>query len=559
MTISRTLRSHNGSKTTLVPPVSDDPFARIIDQLQTPEQWAELSEPGFSRLLVEACMLYGFHAPRWQAELTELYDEASERLSSDARLSALLEVGALVERLHQATPPTDAFGLTNAFAPFIGLDADAAVVSTAALQLAALVPAHDGDTLAGPRHVASLVLNESDEDRQLALLTGLVATGDRRVLDLFDGCWADLLSRSVTPSLIARLAHVTAFDVVLHWFRAAAARDDDGVLGVLVPALEGLGRTALAAGGLTELERTFPVTATSGPPVRIVRTWRVEHLRPQVQQHVAPLAREESYPRIIPIALRAWGIDDEAYLEGLAAAIPDSRDVGTSLIDLVRLDVLPDWDRTDALLEWCVFNPFGPTRKQVLCTTLPDGRGRALVLAQHHFLEPFALLVATAPGHTTDDDLRLLLLSLFARNRGLRQAVCGQLPTIVDLRDGGVCDVEFAARLFREAQQSARVAKLGGCGTLDEAIAHSRRTGDDPWTAAREDFTSTLSDSIEGTVPRFDAGTTEPLARYIAWCQVASDPQRVATVRGEFVKARSAAVRSYNGGPFALEVSDARA
>lgn len=238
---------------------------------------------------------------------------------------------------------------------------------------------------------------------------------------------------------------------------------------------------------------------------------------------------------------------------------PDGADVGTSLIDPVRLDVVPDWDRTDALLEWCVFNPFGPTRKQVLCTTLPDGRGRALVLAQHHFLEPFALLVATVPDHATDDDLRLLLHSLFARNGGLRQAVCGQLPTIVHLRDGGVCDVEFAARLFREAQRSARDAGFKRFETLDEAIAHSRRTGDDPWAAARDDFKSTLNDSVEEARTRFDAGATEPLARYIAWCEVASDPQRVATVRGEFVKAWSGAVRSYNGGPFAPEAGDARA
>lgn len=285
MTISRKPRSHNGSKTRRVPRVSDDPFARIIDQLQNPDRWAELAETGFSRLLVEACMLNALHACRWEAELNELHEEACQRLSSDTRLSALLEVGALVERLHKATPPADAFGLTNAFAPFIGIDDDAAVVSTAALQLAALVPAHGDHALAGPRHVASLVLNESDEERRLAILTGLVATGDRRVLDLFGGRWADLLPRSVRPVAIAGLGHVTAFDAVLHWFRAAAAGGDDRVLGVLVPSLERLGRTARAAGGLTELERTFPVTATSGPPVRIVRTWSVEDLRPQVQQH----------------------------------------------------------------------------------------------------------------------------------------------------------------------------------------------------------------------------------------------------------------------------------
>ena len=33
----------------------------------------------------------------------------------------------------------------------------------------------------------------------------------------------------------------------------------------------------------------------------------------------------------------------------------------------------------------------------------------------------------------------------------------------------------------------------------------------------------------------------------------------MATVRGEFVKAWAAAVRSYNGGPFAVEAGDARA
>lgn len=559
MTISRKPQSLGTSRTKRARPVNDDPLARIITQLESPEQWSELPDPDLSQLLVNACMLFALHAPRWQDELSELYEEACQRLSSDARLAALLEVGALVERLHRAAPPVNAVGLTSALAPFVEIDDDPVVVSSASLQLSALVSGDGRDALAGPRHVAALVVNESDEARRLALFTGLVATGDRRVLDLLDGRWADLLPRSVRPQAIANLAHVTAFDVLLKWFTAAGADADDVVLGVLVPALERLGRTAQTAGGLTELERTFPVTATSEPPVRIVRTWSVDALRPQVQQHVAPLAHNERYPRIIPTALRAWGIEDAAYLDSLAAAVPDEADLVASLVNPVRLDVVPDWDRPDALIEWCVFNPFGPTRKQVLCTALPDGRGRALVLTQHHFLEPFALLVATLPVHATDEEVRRLLHALFSRNGALGQAVCGPLPTIVDLRAGAVCDVAFAAQLFREAQRSARDEGCHGFGTLDEAIDHSRRTGDDPWRAALEEFRTAQKDSSAGNLPRVEDDSTEPLARYVTWCEAASAPRRVANVRGEFVKAWAAAVRSYNGGQFAVEAGDARA
>jgi hypothetical protein len=95
--------------------------------------------------------------------------------------------------------------------------------------------------------------------------------------------------------------------------------------------------------------------------------------------------------------------------------------------------------------------------------------------------------------------------------------------------------------------------------TLDEAIAHSRRTGDDPWRAALEDFRGALTDSSAGKLPRADHSGIEPLKRYVTWCKAASAPRRVANVRGEFVKAWSAAVHSYNGGPLALGAGDARA
>jgi hypothetical protein len=286
-------------------------FTKVRAALRRPSaSWTRLSAARLATLVRDACLLYGFEAPEWREELTATYEVACDRLPVAKRVDVVLAVGSAVERLHLESPPTDQFGLTNAFAVFIGVDTNPRVVSTAALELACLIPAWEGDTLAGPRQLTQFALEQDYTRCQAAMIASLLATGDRRVVDLLEPHWSRLRrSLPEVGELLPSIPHITALDLAVRWSRAAVAAGDIDAIEILASALDAI-RNRAATEGLTEFRGMFPVTDALDEPLRLIRDWRFDDVVAFVRYSLGDLLRPHTHPGVLRSALGRFGIED---------------------------------------------------------------------------------------------------------------------------------------------------------------------------------------------------------------------------------------------------------
>jgi len=194
----------------------------------------------------------------------------------------------------------------QALALFAREDDDPAVVSTAALDLAVLYPAADGE-LAGPREVVRM-FEQSPVACPAGLFLGLMLLGDRRVLRLLKPLRTTLTEDEVGQ--VARgwsgLLFAGTVEFVLDWLEEAEAAGDDGRYGHLASALV-IMRQQNRAPFVIDGWRRFPVDPEDpfdGEP----ETIPIDEFSQRITPQLLALADRERAPRVMPVVLDVWGI-----------------------------------------------------------------------------------------------------------------------------------------------------------------------------------------------------------------------------------------------------------
>src|SRR5262249_33084815 len=120
-----------------------------------------------------------------------VYERLVEDVTADARRALVDELAAAVRG-----------GASSVLAllPVLQRERDAAVARAAALAFAGLMPAAEGDPLAGPRAARALLAPAELDGGRPGLVGALLALGDRRVRPLLDGTW-----RALPPAAAAAL------------------------------------------------------------------------------------------------------------------------------------------------------------------------------------------------------------------------------------------------------------------------------------------------------------------------------------------------------------------
>ncbi len=236
--------------------------------------------------------------------LMELYEVLVERTQPEQRVGLLMQVTSLIEKGSVSV---------NALMPFIFVDIDHTVISTASLNLAVLLPLIDGDPMSGPRHLRELAEELTDEvkdqDTRLGIISGLLLTGDRRATPYLDGCW-NLLDREHQQLLThstSQFAYATAMDFFLDWLEVCLADGDEEMFGIVAATLYRAADLARESGGVIDVERVFPATAAGdAQPVRLLSKWTARKYGRVLTPRFRDIAARESEPRIMPAVEEHW-------------------------------------------------------------------------------------------------------------------------------------------------------------------------------------------------------------------------------------------------------------
>lgn len=375
--------------------------------LARPKRWPKLSEPDLMQFVSFASWVV---AVKDDAGLDESFDSlfgyVVENLAPGTRRQIVADMGEMLEafgREHGTCP-------MNVLRHWLLTDPDAGVVSTAALTAAQVMPLTEEDPLTGPKLVLDIALETADSDRQGAIVTGLVALGEADVLTLVDSAW-ETSNGDARSDVLLRMGSssptVAGIDFLVSRLERAAERGEQGPVGHVVASLVRLRTAAVDAtrggvtgGGVRNIDRTFPSwsTAPGENAITVRQICSVDEIGERIGKRLQGLAAAETYPRLLPLALRAWGIEDIAFVEGVREAfLASTAETGQSglLDNPIAVEPMPDWDRDDAVLTWGILNPFGPTKVQV-CLVPVDEKTRALVYTLHNPIAPVCLLLGTA-------------------------------------------------------------------------------------------------------------------------------------------------------------------
>ncbi|HEY7429056.1 MAG TPA: hypothetical protein VH682_32800 [Gemmataceae bacterium] len=272
---------------------------QVIELLGRPECWSELDGMGLSSLVSFQSLALGVNAdPALLRDMAPLYAAFAERCDEEIR-------GELEKIVVQSV--CQGAGV-NALLPFIILDPDLGVISTAALDYAVLCgPTEAEGPLTGPKIMLAFAEQESglkDEYTRAGILMGLVLLGDRRLLPLLDGCWRWLgpegrqaLTRAISGNVTAGL-----IEFFLGWLEQTDDESDfGGIVGTLC-------RMPAYAEQIHDIERAFPVFSPDYPdgPIRVLKTWTFPQYYRRIKSRLKRIEERESEPKLIPEIGRYW-------------------------------------------------------------------------------------------------------------------------------------------------------------------------------------------------------------------------------------------------------------
>jgi len=281
-------------------------FQRLEHLSQHPDQWETISEVELTQLFNHAMLIYGMTQDAERMEpLGALYAVALNRLSAADRLRVFSSVSVWAE---QRARKTSSGGCALPLFPFMALDDDYQIVSSAALSIGELWGADSDDDWCGRATVFSHAMGITDHTRRCSMLAGLVALGDEPTLAQISR--TDLnLPRQERMALLGHASpfpYVAVAEFLLRWAEDAVNEDEEemaaalGALGHLAKVATGDKSNIYAGRGICELQRRYPAWAY--PQDEVIswgRSWSVAEFGAEIRPRLELLAsREQQEPKI---------------------------------------------------------------------------------------------------------------------------------------------------------------------------------------------------------------------------------------------------------------------
>lgn len=271
---------------------------QINEVLDSPEKALTLNEEQLAAATQAAIGLYGATAnPELVDKLLLLYQHYVTRIHPAQRF-----------RNYQAAVDLVLAGKNgvHSLMPFICCDPARPVASAAALDYVVLAPTSEENATAGAIELLELY-ERGALANGLAVLGGLVMTGDRRILPLLEShcralsceeieilikCRSTLLTRAVTEFYLAWLEDIDC-RMSPDAFAAVAA----GFANLAIGATDGI---------VYDIERVIPSTPDNA--IRIIHKWPLVNYAATIASRLQNVAEGEEGEPIIPEVMSIWGL-----------------------------------------------------------------------------------------------------------------------------------------------------------------------------------------------------------------------------------------------------------
>jgi hypothetical protein len=362
---------------------------------------------------------------------------------------------------------------------------------------------------------------------------------------LLDGIWVELdeagqracVDTSMTP-------YAATIEFYVRWAEVAAAAMDDE-LGAPAAALVRLAQAADRL-GVRALTRALPASSVAEDACVTLRGhWSREDYGALLRRRLLDAAAQERYPRLLPQALRAWGIEDEVFTGAIASALQHGAAPSPKRPVALDVDTLPEWPAPTVVMEWGHFNPNGPTRQQLHLALARPGGPVAVVYAQHHPCCPAAEVIGVVEAADAAGRLRDVLVEWAASNGSADLPICGCLPHYVVVNEE-VVPKALALEVFRRAHGAA-VRDGQAPDSPAERIEETRAMAADPWGESLRQMEQAFA---EAEAVRASGGELQPqrakpatAEAYAAWFDLVTSTAIVAPILGQMGDAWQAALR----------------
>lgn len=263
--------------------------------------WRRLPAEQLKELIVASSLTYGLQPTPIQLQSrADLYQHFVARVPLEERVETADVVSRKIEK---------GLSAVQSLEPFIYYDPAFAVVSSATLNLAVLMPLRQDDQMTGPKYVCQLMRSVRNDQTRGQMLAGLLILGDRRVTPIVRQCFKVLgpAGRQELAVAWSGFAYKSVVDFMLDWLDEAVEREDEfgSVAGTLARlAIQAQPRAVL------DVRRKFPASAaTDGAAVEVLQKWQIREYGQMIAPRLRALAKREREPKVIPVVMVAWGIE----------------------------------------------------------------------------------------------------------------------------------------------------------------------------------------------------------------------------------------------------------
>jgi hypothetical protein len=257
-------------------------------------------------ILAGEALRFGFKPePDVAAGLKELYPELLRHgMPAAQRWQAL----KCVERWVISGKAIDA----GAYIAFMLEDPHRSIVARAAYSYASDGSLDSGDPMTRPKLMVGF-LEHGVAKNAGAIFGALLSMGDRRVCDLIRPIRDTLSDDEVNEASLTTSAflHAETIIFILDWLETLEGSDQDRVFGSLVSSLI-LRRRHMKTPRVATGLRPFPYASVSDDEaIAMLGLIPVEHFIARIRGRMIALAETEPEPRLMPGALKAWGLGRE--------------------------------------------------------------------------------------------------------------------------------------------------------------------------------------------------------------------------------------------------------
>ena len=276
-----------------------DEFLNLASELSQLAPNVPDSDDALEEFVVSTLTVFGLSEDHALLEpLQGLYRQVTNRLDLDIRHSMYRNMTDKIEKNECNA---------SALLPFVLVDDNAGLVSTAALDYPMFRRVTTEDPLAGVRDIIDSIEQGLVANRG-AVIAGLLSLGDRRVCRLL---WE--LKDALSPEEIDTVATVRStfcmagtVEFFIDWLEELEGGFEDARFGAIASGLV-MARRRAQMEAVFDAERNFP-DGRDVEPIELKESWTID----EYAQHIAPrlrkLADEEPPPKVMPVVLAEWGL-----------------------------------------------------------------------------------------------------------------------------------------------------------------------------------------------------------------------------------------------------------